>query len=32
MKFRFSVEKNSLLLAARGMGFEEIIVAINNGV
>ena len=31
MKFRYNVEKNALLLTQRGIGFEEIIIEINNG-
>jgi uncharacterized DUF497 family protein len=31
MEFRYNIEKNALLLASRGIGFEEIITAINNG-
>jgi hypothetical protein len=31
MKFRYSFEKNALLLEARGIGFEEIILEINSG-
>ena len=31
MKFRYSSEKNTQLLAERGIGFEEIIQAISDG-
>lgn len=31
MKFRYNYEKNAKLLAERGIGFDEIIGAINNG-
>ena len=31
MKFRYDFEKNALLLANRGIGFEEIISELNNG-
>ncbi len=30
-KFRYSHEKNALLLKTRGIGFEEIINSINDG-
>ena len=31
MNFRYNFDKNAQLLADRGIGFEEIIEAINNG-
>jgi hypothetical protein len=31
MRFRFSKEKNEQLLKERGIGFEEIILEIQNG-
>lgn len=31
MKYRYNFEKNALLLASRGIGFEEIILAIQQG-
>lgn len=31
MKFRFSYEKNAELIQSRGIGFEEIIMAIADG-
>jgi hypothetical protein len=31
MQFKYNYEKNALLLAERGVGFEEIIQAISDG-
>ncbi len=32
MEYKYSLEKNELLQQTRGVGFEEIISAINNGM